>query len=181
MIATSLVLKKHALGREHSWVPVLYTFVDTQALKCRCYGVSRPGKASDIMKATNLKERIPSFCWDSQTLCLPLRPNARLVAVAGLLCYSDHRRAPGSCTTAEGSAFTGLPSCCHNVVMISGRHNPDCLNEKAISDLGFLVNAQVYEGEIRESCLLGIIIQAKHHLCNLLWKVELVFLFTKCC
>lgn len=65
--------------------------------------------------------------------------------------------------------------------MISGRHNPDCLNEKAASDLGFLVNAQVYEGEIIESCLLGIIIKAKHHSSNLLWKVELVFLFTKCC
>lgn len=124
------------------------------------------------MKATNLKERIQSFCWDSQMLCLPLHPNVLLMAVAGPLCYSDHRHAPGSCTTAEGSAFTGLPSCCHNVVMISGRHNPDCLNEKAISDLGFLVNAQVYEGKIRESCRLGNIIKAKHHSCNLLWKVE---------
>lgn len=159
----------------------LYRFVDTQALKCRCYMMSRPGRVLDITQATNLRERIRSFCWDSQRLCLPLRPNVLLVAVAGPLCYSDHRRAPGSRTTAEGSAFTGLPSCCHNVVMISGRHNPDCLNEKAISDLGFLVNAQVYEGEIIESCLLGIIIKAKHYSCNLLWKVELVFLFTKHC
>lgn len=70
---------------------------------------------------------------------------------------------------------------CHNVVMILGRHNPDSSNEKAISDLGFLVNAQVYGGEIIESFLLGIIIKAKHHSCNLLWKVELVFLFIRHC
>lgn len=70
---------------------------------------------------------------------------------------------------------------CHNVVMISGRHNPDSSNEKAISDLGFLVNAQVYGGEIIESFLLGIIIKANHHSYNLLWKVELVFLFTRHC
>jgi len=162
-------------------MPVPCTFVDTQALKCRCYVVSRPDRVLDTTQKTNLSERIQTFCWDSQMLCLPLRPSTLPVAVAAPLCYSDRRRAPGSCTTAEGSASTGLPSCCHNVVMISGRHNPDCLNEQAISDLGFLVNAQVYEGEIIESCRLGIIIKAKHHSCNLLWKVELVFLFTKHC
>lgn len=118
------------------------------ALKCGCYMVSRPGRISDITQAPNLRERIRSFWWDSQLLCLPLRPNALLVAVAGPLCCSHPRRAPGSCATAEGRSFAGLPSCCHNAVMISGRHNPDCLNEKAISDLGFLVNAQVCEGEI---------------------------------
>lgn len=118
--------------------------------------------------------------WSQHPLVLHAR--SQLTAHRGCLpCCGDHRSAPGSPTAVEGSAFPGLCSCCHNVVMISGRHNPDCLNEKAASDLGFLVNAQVYEGEIIESCLLGIIIKAKHHSSNLLWKVELVFLFTKCC
>lgn len=113
-------------------------------------------------------------------LCLPWHLTVLPRVVAGLLRVSDHLRAPGSCSAALGSALLGLPSCCHNVLMISGRQNPDCLDEKAISDLGILVNAQVYEGEIRESCLLGIIsIKAEHRSCNLLRKVELAFLFTR--
>lgn len=61
------------------------------------------------------------------------------------------------------------------MVIISGRHDSDLLNEKAVSVLDFVVNAQVCEGEI-ETCLLGIIIKAKHHSCGLLWKVELASL-----
>lgn len=48
---------------------------------------------------------------------------------------------------AEGQA-SWLPNCCHSMVIISGRHDPDLLNEKAISVLDFVVNAQVCEGEM---------------------------------
>lgn len=88
----------------------------------------------------------------STHLCSLHSATTLLVAVAACLAAGiTGVSAPGSPTAVEGSAFPGLCSCCHNVVMISGRHNPDCLNEKAASDLGFLVNAQVYEGEIIES------------------------------
>lgn len=48
---------------------------------------------------------------------------------------------------AEGQA-SQLPNCCHNMGIISGRHHPDLLNEKAVSVLDFVVNAQLCEGEI---------------------------------
>lgn len=48
---------------------------------------------------------------------------------------------------AQGEA-SQLPGCCHSMVMISGRPDPDHSNEKALSVLDCVVNAQVREGEM---------------------------------
>lgn len=46
--ATSSVPQKHRLGREYLVVvPILYNFVAAQGLMCRCYMISRPGRAAE--------------------------------------------------------------------------------------------------------------------------------------